>query len=153
MAPDTEAARAGIEERLDALFDKVARLSDAELRLLRLAWNEGDAERRHEVWRKVRSIARGEGGEDLLEGARARLAAWVNNYLSATSIEYGTFLTGAGSGMDPSAVRAEATAPVMDAAAAIVAANGLEAAERELLYEPVARLHRAARTRRRRPAG
>jgi hypothetical protein len=150
MAPDSEAIRAGIEDRLDALFDKIARLSDAELRLLRLAWNEGDARWRREVWENVRSTARRRSREDLLEGTQARLAGWVNNYLSATTINAGTILTGR-SGMDPSAVRSDAIAPIMDAAAAIIAADGLEASERELLYGPVARV-RPARTGRRRLA-
>lgn len=152
MARDTEATRAGIEDRLDALFDKVARLRDVELRLLRLAWNEGDAQLRAGIWQKARSVATERQREDLLENARARLAAWVNNYLTATSVEYGTFLTGADSGMDLIAARADAAAPVLDAVAAIVAADGLEPAERDLLYEPVSRVS-PVRTGRRRPTG
>jgi hypothetical protein len=147
MQDTTDIARAGIEDRLQALFDRISRLSDAELRLLRLSWNEGDAQRRAQIWKKARSVARKRDREDLLEDARSRLAAWVNNYLSATSVEYGTFLTGAGSGMDPTAVRADVLPPVMDAVAAIVAADGLEPEERELLYEPISRARRRAEVR------
>jgi len=133
--------RVGIEQRLDALFDKIARLSDAELRLLELAWLEADAAQRRQIWKKAQSIVRARDRDELLDGARFRLAAWVNNYLSATSIEYGTLLT-ARSGFDPSQVRRGAIAPIMDAAVAIVAADELDPAERELLYEPIARLRR-----------
>jgi hypothetical protein len=147
VSQTSDIARAGIEDRLQALFDRISRLSDAELRLLRLSWNEGEAQGRAEIWQKARSVARKRNREDLLEDARSRLAAWVNNYLSATSVEYGTFLTGAGSGMDPTAVRADVVPPVMDAVAAIVAADGLDPEERELLSEPMSRVRRRTEVR------
>ena len=135
MKTRADPARAEIEERLERLFHRVSRMSDAELMVLRAIWDEQDETARAVAWKHAKRITGEHGRTDLLEHARSRLSAWVNNYLSATAIEYGNFLISA-SGMDAATIRRVALPPLLDAAAAIVAADGLDVSEQAVLLEP-----------------
>ena len=74
---------------------------------------------------------------DIVDEAQTAILRWLGNYLSATTAEYGTFLTGAGSGLATGEVRRGAIPPLMDAVVAIVADRGLEPDERDLLLDPI----------------
>jgi hypothetical protein len=130
----------GIEDRLDMLLDRVARLSDTDLMVLRSIWDEADAVERKEAWKSVKRVVNGRDRQELLERGQSRLSAWVNNYLSAAAVEYGNFLINPRSGMDAATVRRAALPPLLDAVAATVAADGLTGEERRVLLEPLASL-------------
>lgn len=112
-------------------------MSDSELMLLRAVWEQQDARAREAAWLDARAIVKRHDRQPMLDNARARLAAWINNYLSAAAVEYGTFLINPGSGMDPSSVRRAAIPPLMDAAAATIASDGLDAPQQAVLLEPL----------------
>lgn len=124
-------------EEVDRLFDRIAHLADPELMALRSAWEEADAGARQEAWKRVKSVVVEQRLEDDLVDARGRIGAWVNNYLTATAVEYGNFLINAGSGMDAATVRRQALPPLLDAVAATVAARGLTEEQRSTLLEPL----------------
>ena len=126
-----------ISQDVDRLFGRIARLTDPELMVLRSAWEETDASARAEAWKRVKSVVARERLEGDLDDARSRLGAWVNNYLTATAVEYGNFLINAGSGMDAATVRRQALPPLLDALAATVAGRGLAPEERSALLEPL----------------
>jgi hypothetical protein len=128
---------AAAEDQLELLFDRISRLTDSELMVLRSAWEEGDEAERGIAWRSVKRVVQSREREGLLDDARDRLAAWVNNYLTATAAEYGNFLISAGSGMDAATVRREALPPLLDAVAATVAADGLTGDEQAILLGPL----------------
>lgn len=128
------------EQRVDALFGDLFRMTDTELRLLRLGWSEVPAQERLAAWQKVSAALRRPARAELMESARSTLTRWVSGYLSATAAEYGSFLINPGSGMDPLEVRSGAIAPVLDAVAAIIAEDVLTDGERETLLAPWARL-------------
>lgn len=133
----TRRPRDETERRLDELFDKLFHMSDAELRLVRLGWEEADAAERAAIWDRMRPVVgRGDGAE-MMEATRSTLSKWVNSYLSATAIEYGNFLINPGSGMNPTEVRRGAIPPMLDAAAAVIAAGVLDPDDQELLLEPI----------------
>lgn len=135
----SDPARPEIERRLEAFFARASHLSDAELLILRVVWDEQDETTRAIAWRKVKRVVRAKQRADLLENARSRLAEWVNNYLTATAMEYGNFLI-TRSGMDLGTLRLSALPPLLDAVAAIVATDGLDASEETALLEPFTRL-------------
>ena len=130
-------SRSSIDDDVDRLFDRIAHLADSELMVLRSAWEEADPGAREAAWKRVKSVVAEHELEDDLEDARGRLGAWVNNYLTATAVEYGNFLINAGSGMDAATVRRQALPPLLDAVAATVAAGGLTPDERSALLEPL----------------
>ena len=131
-----------LQDRLDHLFERIARMPDSELLILRAAWEDGDVAARQQAWKSVRRAVAARERESLLDDAHGRLAAWVNNYLTATAAEYGNFLISAGSGMDAGAVRRQALPPLLDAVAATIAAEGLSRDEHDALMEPVVSLDR-----------
>lgn len=113
-------------------------MSDAELVMLRVVWEEQDAHAREDAWANAKSIIKRQKRERLLEEARARLSAWINNYLAAAAVEYGTLLINPGSGMDASSVRRAAIPPLMDAVAATITSDVLDASLQAALVEPLA---------------
>lgn len=125
-----------IQERVDRLFDRFERMTDAEFMLLRTVWDQQDATARQEAWTMVKVALRRHRREEMLDSARDRIAAWVNNY--SAPIAWGdvqaTFI---GSGMDPASIRKAAIPPMLDAVAATIAADGLSAEDQALLLEPV----------------
>ena len=112
-------------------------MSDADLVMLRAVWEEQDAHAREEAWADLRPIVKQHKRERLLDDARARLSAWINNYLAAAAVEYGTLLINPGSGMDASSVRRAAIPPLMDAVAATVTFDVLDASRQATLLEPM----------------
>ncbi len=131
-----------IEDALERLFERVARMPDSELLMLRSAWEDGDAGARQRAWRSVKQVTASRERQRLLDDARDRLTAWVNNYLTATAIEYGNFVINAGSGMDAGTVRREALPPLLDAIAGTVGADLLSDDDRSALLGPMASLER-----------
>jgi hypothetical protein len=129
--------RLQIQEQIDRLLAHVERMTDAELLLLRSVWNEQVADIREGAWGAVKAVLRRRRGRQaLLEQARARVAAWVNNYPTATLDTYGYFLV-SGSGLDPSSVRKAAIPPIVDALAATIAADGLTTDQQTVLLKPM----------------
>ena len=93
------------EQRIDALLRDLVRLSDAELRLLNLGWEEVPAEDRDSAWQIIRAVVRRDPGKELMQRAQNRLAKWVNNSASWTGFGFGEVATGTGSGMNMADVR------------------------------------------------
>ena len=132
-------ADAEIQERVDRLFDRFERMTDAEFMLLRTIWDEQDATARQDAWTMVKVAIDQTGRERLLNDARNRIAAWVNNYpyRAAFPDTLGTLGT---SGLDASSVRQAAIPPMLDAIAATIASDSLSAEDQTALLEPLARL-------------
>ena len=133
----TDVGRDLIEDRLNRLFADIFRLTDMELRAVRLVWENEDKDARVEAYGKARSTIDAKGRMPLVEDAQSTMRKWMGNYLTATTAEYGGFLTGPNSGLDAGEVRRGSIPPVMDAVVAIVGADGLLPEERELLMGPV----------------
>jgi hypothetical protein len=129
--------RARIEDELGRIFDGIFRLSDPELRMIRTIWESEDEEARQKAFQTARATIDARHRRDLLDDAQSTMRQWIGSYLTATTAEYGGFLTGARAGMDVGEVRRDLVPPLIDAVVAIIAADGLEADERELLLEPV----------------
>lgn len=129
-------ADAHVEERLDRLFGRLQRLTSNELMMLRAIWEEQETLPRQLAWRSALRVVKHQGRDGLLEDARARLGAWINNYLSATAIEYGNFLIDK-SGLAAGNVRQAALPPILDAVVGTLAADGLDATELTILLEPL----------------
>lgn len=128
-----------IQERVDLLFDRFGRMTDAEFMMLRTVWDQQDPVARGDAWTLLKVALRTSRRERMLDDARNRMAAWLNNYPPR-----GTFPDATGqmslSGMDQATVRKEAFPPMLDAIAATIAADGLSLDEQTLLLEPVAAL-------------
>src|SRR5688500_9320977 len=105
--------------------------------MLRAGAEGQDANAREEAWAELRPIVKQHKRERLRDAARARHSAWINNYLAAAAVEYGTLLINPGSGMDASSVRRAAIPPLMDAIAATVTFDVLDASLQATLLEPM----------------
>lgn len=114
-------------------------MTDTELMLLRSVWEEQDSSSRQEAWAMVKAAISQHCLQALLDGARDRLASWVNNY-PAAMVMGDVPATLSGSGMDPGSIRKAAIPPMLDAIAATIAADGLSPTEQTLLLEPIAAL-------------
>lgn len=130
---------AEIQARVDRLFDRFERLTDTELMLLRSVWEEQDQSAREQAWMMVKATLRGSRTQALLDHARDRVAAWVNNYPAPMAMGDVPAMP-SGSGMDPGSIRKAAIPPMLDAIAATITADGLSPSEQTLLLEPVAAL-------------
>ena len=124
------------EERLDALLKEILRMSDADLRLLRLNWDEVRSEDREAAWQVVKRVVQGDPGRSLMEEARSRLAEWVNNSATWTGFGFGEVPTSTGSGMNLADVRRAALPALLDAIAALIAEDELTDDQRTALVEP-----------------
>jgi hypothetical protein len=124
------------QQRIEALFKELRRMSDADLRLLRLSWDDVASADRAAAWQVVRDVLRREPNEKLMDLARSRLAEWVNNTASWTGFGFGEVPTGTGSGMNMADVRRAVLPAALDAAAAIIAEEELTADQRAALLEP-----------------
>ena len=124
-----------IQKRVDQLFDRFGRMPDAELIMLRSVWETEDATAREEAWTMVKAALRTTKRDRMLDDARDRIAAWVNNYPPR-----GTFPDATGqmslSGMDQASIRKQAFPPMLDAVAATIADDGLDQDERWVLLKP-----------------
>ena len=129
-------AEPAIQERVDRLFDRFERMTDAEFMLLRTVWDGEDATVRQDAWTIVKATVRLRRREKFLDVARDRIAAWVNNYsapLAQGEVPVGYSL----SGMDANSIRRAAIPPMLDAIAAVVAADGLGQHDETVLLEPL----------------
>ena len=130
-------ADAEVQEQVDRLFDRFERMTDAEFIMLRAVWAEQDPAARQEAWSMVKAALRTQHRAAMLDDARNRIAAWVNNHPPA--ISQGDVPVGfSRSGMDANTVREEAIPPMLDAIAATIAADGLDQDQRWALLKPVA---------------
>jgi len=136
---------AEVQTRLDQVFDRVERMTDSELVMLRAIWDAQNPDVRENAWAAVKATLRTRKRQGLLDDSRARLTAWINNYPTGTLGEYGYYLV-SGSGMAPGAVRQQALPPLLDAIAATIAADGLTAEDETVLLEPLLNIapHRAS---------
>lgn len=132
---------AAIQERVDLLFDRFERMSDAEFMMLRSVWEGEDPTAREEAWTMVKAALRANRRDKMLDEARNRIASWVNNYPPR-----GTFPDATGqmslSGLDQASVRKAAIPPMLDAVAATIADDGLNQDDRWVLLKPIEALGR-----------
>ena len=128
-------ADAEIQERVDRLFDRFERMTDAEFVLLRSVWDDGDAAARQDAWTLVKVWLETTQRDGLLNDARNRVASWVNNYNPAIQLDTG-YTLGGGQGMDQGSIRKSAFPPMLDAIAATICADGLDQDERHALLKP-----------------
>ncbi len=140
MAPDSDATRAQVEERVEKLLDRIWRMSDDDLVLVRAVWNVSDERIRADAWRAVKRVVKARDRGDLLDSTRTRLAAWVGGQRAGLGIQYGTTLMSPGSVVESFGVRRDALPPLLDAVAATLAADGLEADDRDDLLEPISQV-------------
>jgi hypothetical protein len=134
-------ADAAVQERIDQLFDRFERMTDAEFMMLRSVWEAEDPRAREAAWTMVKVALRSTRRDRLLDDARNRIASWVNNYPPR-----GTFPDATGqmslSGLDQASVRKAAIPPMLDAVAATLADNGLNQDDRWVLLKPIEALGR-----------
>ena len=133
------ATKPEIQAAVDRLFDRFERMTDTEFMLLRSVWEEQDGAAREQAWSTVKQTLRAQRTQDLLDQARNRIAAWLNNYPAQLAMGDVPVMI-SGSGMDPGSIRKSALPPMLDAIAATIAADGLSPAEQTLLLEPIAAL-------------
>ena len=133
----TATTRKAIEDRLEQLFSDLFRLSDGELRSVRLIWESENQFDRRRAYERARETIDREHRMDLVDEAQSGLTRWISGYLTGTTAEYGGFLTGARSGMDTGEVRRGAIPPLMDAVVAIVSGDGLDTDEQDILLDPM----------------
>jgi len=120
------------QQAVDALFLRLSRMSELDLRRVRLAWEVEDADRRSRIWRRAKPLIQ-EGDRDrLLEQSRDRLAAWANDFASGRT---GT-PEDASWDMGRLDARTAAIPAVLDAVLAVVAGEGLAVADRSFLSAP-----------------
>jgi hypothetical protein len=124
-----------IQGRVDRLFDRFERMSDAEFVKLRSAWDAEDATARQEAWTMVKVGLTSTKRDRLLDDARNRIAAWVNNY-SYRMAAPDTMGFSSGSGMDAASIRKAAIPPMLDAIAATIVADDLDQDARWALLKP-----------------
>ena len=67
-------AESEIGRRLDDLFDRMARMTDTELVMLRSIWEEQDSTAREEAWRQVKAVVKARRRQAMLDDARSELA-------------------------------------------------------------------------------
>jgi hypothetical protein len=129
-----------VEQRLDRLLDRVFGFSDAELVMLRAIWDEQDEIPRTLAWQQVKAFVGATGLGGLLDETRATLMSWVGSAGRTVAGASGARLASAGHFVDPTDVRSKAMPPILDAVAATIAQDGLEAADETVLLEPLLRL-------------
>lgn len=124
-----------VGDRIDGLFDRVARLDEHALRLVRATWDAQASGDRGAIWERVATLLSSRDQREAIDDARLRIAAWINSPGGGLPASVG----GAVGYQDIERQHAEqAAAPaVMDAVAAIVAGAGLTAAEKEFLTAPL----------------
>jgi hypothetical protein len=131
-----------IEQQIDLLFDRFGRMTDTELVLMRSIWEEMDSTAREDAWVQVKVALRKHRRQQMLEEARTRLARFLTAEMPPVGILGVANLPSNPSGMSMASVRSAAMPPLMDALAATVAADGIDAAAQTLLLEPIIRLAR-----------
>jgi len=137
VAPDSEATRAQVEERVEKLLDRIWRMSDDDLVLVRAVWNVSDERPRADAWLSVKWVLKERDRDDLLDRSRTRLAAWASGQRAGLGLHSGSMLMSPGSAVESPGARRDALPPLLDAVAATVAADGLDAEDHEILLEPI----------------
>jgi len=124
-----------VQKRVDRLFDRFERMGDAEFLTLRSVWEGEDAIARQDAWTMVKVALHDSGRNRMLDDARNRIAAWVNNY-SYRLASPDTMGFNNVSGMDAGSIRKAAIPPMLDTVAATIAADGLDQDQRWALLKP-----------------
>jgi hypothetical protein len=134
-------ADAEVQERVDRLFDRFERMTDAEFMLLSTVWEEQDQAARQDAWTMVKVALRATKRDNLIADARNRIASWVNNYTAQMAIGEvpGNFIS---SGMDPGSIRRAAIPAMLDAIAATITHDELSQDDRWVLSKPIDALAR-----------
>jgi len=132
----TATTRKQIEDRLEKLFADLYRLTDPELRAVRLIWESENQFDRRRAYERGRETIDREKRMDLVDEAQSGIKRWIAHYLTGMAGPYAGFPTSSRSGMDTGEVRRGAIAPLMDAVVAIVAADGLDPEDNEILLGP-----------------
>ncbi len=132
----TATTRKQIEDRLEKLFSDLFRLTDPEIRAIRLLWESENQFDRRRAYERGRETIDREKRMDLVDEAQSGITRWIANYHTGMAGPYAGFPTSSGSGMDAGEVRRGAIAPLMDAVVAIVAADGLDPEDQEILLGP-----------------
>jgi hypothetical protein len=136
----TATTRKQIEDRLEKFFADLFRLTDGEVRAIRLIWESENQFDRRRAYEKGRDAIDREKRMDLVDEAQSGIKRWIANYLTGMTGPYAGFPTGSGSGMDTGEVRRGAIPPLMDAVVAIVAADGLDLEEQDILLGPMSQV-------------
>jgi hypothetical protein len=131
-----------IERRLDDLFERIARMTDTELVMLRSIWEEQDSTAREEAWRQVKAVVKAQRRQAMLDDARSELAVVLTGEVPPIGVVGVAAFPSNPSGLSRSSVRTAAMPPLLDAIAATIAADGLDGDQETLLLEPVSRLAR-----------
>jgi hypothetical protein len=133
-----KAVREQIDRQLDELFGQVTRVPNSQLVFVRAMWNLADESARAEAWRNVNRVVETHHRQELLEETRSKLAMWVNGDTRGWGLHYGNSLMPSYTELvDAVNVRRDALPPLLDAAAAIIAADGLSSEDRETLLAPI----------------
>jgi len=140
VAPDSDATRTQVEDRVEQLLDRIWRMSDDDFVLIRAVWNVSDERPRADAWLSVKQVLKARDRGDILDRTRTRLAAWASGQRAGLGLQYGTTLMSPGVVIESPGVRRDALPPLLDAVAATVAADGLEAEDREALLEPLSQV-------------
>jgi hypothetical protein len=131
-----------IKRRLDDLFDRISRMTDTELVMLRSVWEEEDSAAREEAWQQVKAVVRAHRRQAMLDDARSELAVVLTGEVPPVGVVGVATFPSNPAGLARSAVRTAAMPPLLDAIAATIAADGLDGEQETLLLEPVSRLAR-----------
>jgi hypothetical protein len=127
-------ARQHIESGVEQLFDAAGRLSDAELTMIRAIWESADSVKRDVAWAKAKAHIRRTKRGQFLTNATEQLAEWTN--VAGPYTPAGPWGHSLGRGGDPN-IRRQTLAPFLDAAAAVIAADGLADEDRAVLMGPL----------------
>jgi hypothetical protein len=127
---------AEIQQRVDRVFDRFERMSDGELLTLRAIWDDADPHERERAWASVKSAIASTDRQKPLDDARNRVAKWINNnpwpgILASPNAPSNP------SGMDTASVKRAAMPPMLDAIAATIVADSIDARDATILLEPM----------------
>jgi hypothetical protein len=126
-------ARDHIGRGVEQLFAAAAHLDDAELTMVRAIWESQDTVRRDVAWAKAKAHIRHTKRGRLLTAATDRLAEWTNGGGEGSYAgPWGHSMAGGSSN-----IRRQTLAALLDAAAAVIAADGLPDEDRTLLMRPL----------------
>jgi len=125
-----------IERGLERVFTAAARLNNPELTMLYAIWATGDAQRRDLLWAVGKARIRRTKRGGLMAAARSQLAEWTNagQISVAAGSAVGIDLQHGG---DTGTIRRQAMPALLDAALAVVAADGLSDCDRAFLMQPL----------------
>jgi hypothetical protein len=123
-----------IERGVEQLFGAASHLTTAELTMVQAIWQSEDTVGRDAAWAKAKSHIRRTGRGRLLDAVNDRLAEWTNEAGGVQGYSRGITNEQYGGSGD---TRRMTMSPLMDAAVAVIAADGLTDEERALLMRPL----------------